>query len=57
MSSTDKAKNTAQDAKGKVKETAGKVSDNERLEAEGKSDQAGAKPQAGWREVKDALNG
>ena len=36
MSITDDAKNLAQEAKGNIKEGAGKVSDNERLEAEGK---------------------
>lgn len=57
MSSTDKAKNTAQNAKGKVKETVGKVSDNKRLEAEGKSDQAGANLKQAGEKAKDAFKG
>jgi len=39
MATTDKAKNTAQQAKGKLKETVGKVSGNDKLRAEGKTDQ------------------
>jgi uncharacterized protein YjbJ (UPF0337 family) len=39
--------------KGAVKETAGKVTDNERLEAEGKGEQAAAKAS---RETKGAAN-
>ena len=55
MGTDDKIKNAAEEAKGKVKEAAGKATDNERLEAEGKADQAGAEPEAGRREVKDAF--
>ena len=40
MGLDDKISNAAEDAKGKAKETAGKGTDNERLEAEGKGDQA-----------------
>ena len=39
MSATDKAKHAAHDAKGKVKEAAGKVTGNERMQAEGQVDQ------------------
>ena len=39
MATTDKAKNEAQRAKGKVKEAAGKVTGNDKLRAKGKSDQ------------------
>ena len=39
MTTTDKAKNTAQQAKGKLKETVGKASGNNKLRAEGKADQ------------------
>ena len=42
MATTDKAKNTAQQAKGKLKETVGKVSGNDKLRAEGKADQVRA---------------
>ena len=34
MATTDKAKNTAQQTKGKLKETAGKLSGNDKLRAE-----------------------
>jgi len=40
MSTEDKANNTAEQAKGKVKESAGKVTGNESLEAEGRGDHA-----------------
>jgi uncharacterized protein YjbJ (UPF0337 family) len=54
VSTSDKAKNKAQEVKGKVKETTGKAVGNERLEAEGVADQtAGDVKQAGEK-VKDA---
>jgi uncharacterized protein YjbJ (UPF0337 family) len=53
MTTTDKAKNAAQLAKGKVKETAGKVTGNDHLRHEGQADQIKFK-QAGEK-VKDAL--
>jgi uncharacterized protein YjbJ (UPF0337 family) len=54
VSTSDKAKNKAQEIKGKAKETTGKVVGNERLEAEGVADQtAGDVKQAGEK-VKDA---
>ena len=55
MATTDKAKNTAQQANGKLKETVGKVSGNDTLRAEGKTDQVkGNVKQAGER-LKDAF--
>ena len=55
MTTTDKAKNTAQQAKGKLKETVGKVSGNDKLRAEGKADQVkGSIKQAGEK-LKDAF--
>ena len=42
MSGTDKMKNTAEGAMGKVKEGLGKSTDDESLEAEGRNDQAKA---------------
>ena len=42
MGVDDRMENTAEDLKGKAKEATGKVTDNERLEAEGKTDQAKA---------------
>ena len=50
MSDTDKAKNKAQEIKGKAKEATGKAVGNERLEAEGEADQAARQRQAGRRE-------
>ncbi|MFB7711779.1 CsbD family protein [Streptomyces sp. NPDC056105] len=40
MGAKDKAANTGEKIKGKAKEAAGKVSGNERMEAEGKAEQA-----------------
>ncbi|MET3769725.1 uncharacterized protein YjbJ (UPF0337 family) [Marisediminicola sp. UYEF4] len=53
MGIDDKAQNTGEKMMGKAKETAGKLTDNERLEAEGRADQAkGSAKQAG-ENVKD----
>jgi uncharacterized protein YjbJ (UPF0337 family) len=57
MSLTDKAKNAAQDAVGKVKEAVGDATNNEKLEAEGKSDQTKAKTKKAGENVKDAFKG
>ena len=57
MGLTDKAKNTAQGAKGKVKEAAGKTTGNRRLAAEGKADQSKASVKKAGEHVKDALRG
>lgn len=63
MSMGDKIKNKAEEAKGKMKETVGELTGNERLEAEGKADQveAGAKQAGehikdGAADVKDAVH-
>ena len=51
----DKARNTAQQAKGRVKEAAGKASGDRDLETKGKTDRAkGSLKQAGEK-VKDAF--
>ena len=55
MGLDDKISNTAENAKGKAKEAAGKVTDDERLEAEGKADQAGADLKQAGEKVKDAF--
>lgn len=55
MGLDDKIKNAAQDLGGKAKEAAGKVSDNERLEAEGQADQAKADVKKAGENVKDAF--
>ena len=55
MGVDDRMENTAEDLKGKTKEAAGKVTDNERLEAEGKMDQAKADLKNAGEDVKDAF--
>lgn len=55
MAAVDKSKNSAQRAKGKVKETAGKVTGNERLRRQGKADQVKGKIKQIGEKVKDAL--
>ena len=55
VSGIDKAKNKAQEAKGRIKEATGKATDDRSLEAEGKGDKvAGNLKQAGEK-VKDAF--
>ena len=55
MSAEDKVKNTAETAKGKAKEGAGKATGNESLKAEGRADQAkGYLKQAGEK-IKDVF--
>jgi uncharacterized protein YjbJ (UPF0337 family) len=55
MGDTDKAKNAAEKAKGKVKEAAGHVTGNDRLKAEGKGDQAKGDLKQAGEHVKDAV--
>jgi uncharacterized protein YjbJ (UPF0337 family) len=55
MGGDDKMKNAAEDLGGKAKEAVGKVTDNERLEAEGKADQAKADLKQAGENVKDAF--
>ncbi|MEO6200407.1 MAG: CsbD family protein [Cryobacterium sp.] len=55
MSGADKIKNAAQKAAGKAKETVGDMTDNERLEAEGKRDQVAADLKQAGENVKDAF--
>ena len=55
MATTDKAKNTAQKAKGKVKEATGKASGNNDLRAKGKADQTKANLKQAGEKVKDAM--
>ncbi|MCB1885727.1 MAG: CsbD family protein [Geminicoccaceae bacterium] len=49
----DRTKGMAEKAKGKVKEVAGKVTGNERLEGEGKGDQVAGQTQKTYGEAKD----
>jgi uncharacterized protein YjbJ (UPF0337 family) len=56
MTTTDKAKNAAQQAKGKLKEAAGTASGNDKLRAEGKLDQTKGNLKQAGEKVKDALS-
>ena len=51
----DKAKHAAEEAVGKLKEGAGKASDDEKLEAEGEADQSRANLKQAGDDVKDAF--
>jgi uncharacterized protein YjbJ (UPF0337 family) len=55
MTTTDKVKNNAQRAKGRVKETTGKVTGNDSLEAKGKSDRMKGNLKQAGEKVKDAF--
>ena len=54
MGMDDKAKHKGEDLKGKAKEGAGKATGNERLEGEGKGDQASASVKSAGDKAKDA---
>jgi uncharacterized protein YjbJ (UPF0337 family) len=56
MTATDKAKNTGQQAKGKLKEAAGNLSGNDKLRAEGKADQTKGNLKQAGEKVKDAFS-
>jgi uncharacterized protein YjbJ (UPF0337 family) len=55
MGLDDKIRNESEEAAGKVKEGAGKLTDDERLEAEGKGEQAKANLKQAGEKVKDAF--
>ena len=55
MGLDDKLENAKDDAAGKAKEATGKVTDNERLEAEGRADQTEADLKQAGEKVKDAF--
>ena len=55
MTTTDKAKNSGQQAKGKLKEAAGKATGDKDLRAKGKADQTKASLKQAGEKVKDAL--
>ena len=55
MGIDDKIKNTSEDLAGKAKEAVGDATDNEKLQAEGKADQAGANLKQAGEKVKDAF--
>jgi len=52
----DKIENAKDELVGKGKEASGKVTDNERLEAEGRAQQAEADVKQAGEKVKDAFN-
>ena len=53
----DRIEGSAQQAKGKVKEVAGKITGDTKLESEGKADKVAGKVQNAVGGVKDALRG
>ena len=53
----DRIKGSAQQAKGKVKEIAGKATGDTKLESEGKADKAAGKFRNAVGGIKDALRG
>jgi uncharacterized protein YjbJ (UPF0337 family) len=53
----DRIEGSAEQAKGKVKEVAGKITGDTKLESEGKADKAAGKLQNAVGGVKDALRG
>ena len=55
MSTEDKAKNLAEKTGGAIKEATGKVTGNDSLEAEGKTDQAKADLKQSGEKIKDGL--
>lgn len=55
MGTDDKFANATDKAAGKIKEAVGKGTDNERLEAEGKGDQASSDLKQAGEKVKDAF--
>jgi uncharacterized protein YjbJ (UPF0337 family) len=55
MSDTDKAKNKAQEIKGRAKNTAGKATGNERLRREGKAEERKSKLNQFAKRIKDAI--
>jgi uncharacterized protein YjbJ (UPF0337 family) len=55
MAMGDKIKHAAEEAGGKVKETAGKATGNQDLEAEGHGDQAAANVKQAGDKAKDAV--
>jgi uncharacterized protein YjbJ (UPF0337 family) len=54
MGTKDRASNSAQDAKGRVKEAAGSITGNDDLKNKGKTDQAKAGLKNAGEDLKDA---
>jgi uncharacterized protein YjbJ (UPF0337 family) len=55
MSATDKARNKAEEMKGKIKKDTGKAMDNEQLQAEGETDEAKGNLKQAGEKVKDVF--
>lgn len=55
MGIADKAKNAAQDIAGKAKEVVGEVTNDDKLKAEGKKDQAASDVKQAGENIKDAF--
>ena len=55
MGIDDKIDNASENTAGKVKEGVGRATDNERLEAEGRNDQASANVKQAGEKIKDAF--
>jgi uncharacterized protein YjbJ (UPF0337 family) len=55
MSGDDKARNTAERLKGKAKETTGRATDDETLEAEGRGEKAKGDIKQAGEKIKDAF--
>lgn len=51
----DRIKGTAEQVKGSIKEAVGKITGNDKLELEGKTDKVAGKAQAKVGEAKDAV--
>lgn len=57
MMDKDRIEGSAEQAKGKIKEVAGKVTGDSKLESEGKADKAAGKVQNAVGGLKDAVRG
>jgi uncharacterized protein YjbJ (UPF0337 family) len=55
MGTDDKIDNKAEELGGKVKEGVGRATDDEKLEAEGKTDQSASKLKQAGENIKDAF--
>jgi uncharacterized protein YjbJ (UPF0337 family) len=55
MGTDDKLRNQGEDLKGKAKETIGRATDDEELEARGRADQTKANVKQAGEKVKDAI--
>ena len=55
MATDDKLRNQGQDLKGKAKESMGRATDDEELEAAGRADQAKSSVKQAGEKVKDAI--